>query len=479
MSEVVDAVLTGFNWFVLAYFLVLNSCYAVLIAVAAADTRRHRRRAPFAGLDELFASPVTPAVSVVVPAHNEEAGIVESVRAMLALKYPVHEVVVVEDGSTDDTFGVLQRAFDLEETPRVVPGDVPTIGAVESVHVPRSGERLVVVRKVGAGRKTDANNVGLNTARHPLVCFVDADALLDEEALLRVVSPFVDDPERVVATGGCIRASNGSTFYRGRIVTARMPRSWLARIQVIEYLRAFLLGRTGWSRLGGLLIISGAFGVFRRDLLVEVGGFELDTIGEDAELVARIHRTLRDQRRDYRVSFVAEPVCWTEVPESRASLASQRTRWSRGLAETLWQHRRMIGNPRYGRIGVVVMPYFLFFELLGPVLEIVGVATVLLGLAFGLVNVPFALLFFVVAIGYGTVLSFAALAVEEASYRRYPRTRDLLVGFATSVVENVGFRQLHAWWRLRGLGAAIRGREGRWVALPRTGFTQPDDVVEG
>jgi cellulose synthase/poly-beta-1,6-N-acetylglucosamine synthase-like glycosyltransferase len=464
-----DAV-SGFNWFVLGYFLVLNTGYLVLIALASFDVTRWLRRIGFAGHDDIFANPLTPAVSVLVPAFNEELSIVDNVRAMLGLKYPEFELVVVDDGSTDGTFERLREAFDLVETWRAVADDVPTIGEVLSTHVPAGGGPLVVVRKVNAGRRSDPINVAINAARHPLVCMVDADSLLEEDALLRVVKPFIDDPRRVVAAGGVIRAANGSRVESGRVVEPRMPRGWLERVQVLEYLRSFLLGRTGWSRVGGLLIISGAFGVFRRDVLVEVGGLDLTTVGEDAELVARIHHRLRREGRDYRITFVAEPVCWTEVPRTGRVLAGQRTRWSQGLAEVLWRHRGMVGNPRYGRIGLLVLPYYLAFELLGPLVELFGVIAVALAFAFGMANLSFALLFAAVAFGYGAFVSVSALAVEEFSFHRYPRWRDLAVGVAAAGLENLGYRQLHAWWRLRGLARALSGREHSWGVMTRAGF---------
>jgi cellulose synthase/poly-beta-1,6-N-acetylglucosamine synthase-like glycosyltransferase len=459
-----------FGWGVFWYFLVLNSWYFVLIAVAAFDAAAHFRALPFAGYEDIFSSPFTPGVTVVVPARNEAAGIVDAVRALFGLRYPKLEVVVVDDGSTDDTFAQLREAFDLEPVSRAIPDDVTTHGATRSVHAPADGSALVVVRKDGIGRRSDAANVGLNAAREPLVCFIDADAVLDEEALLRVVKPFVDDPTRVVASGGSIRVANGCRVDTGRVVEVGMPRRWLERIQVVEYLRSFLLGRAGWSRLRGLLIISGAFGLFRRDLLVEVGGFDPTCIGEDAEMVTRLHRHLRDQRRDYDVVFVAEPVCWTEVPTTRRSLAAQRRRWSTGLVEVLWTHRRMIGNPRYGRIGLGAMPYFAVFEMLGAVVEVVGLGVVALAAVLGVVNVEFALAIAAVAIGYGLLLSVLALAVEEFSYRRYRSWHDLGVAFAAACLENLGYRQLHAWWRVQGMVAAIRRRPSPWEALPRTGF---------
>ena len=466
-------VLIGFDWFVLVYFLVLNTIYLALTGLATVELVGYFRRRSFAADEAVFANPMTPSVSVVVPAHNEELGIVDSVRAMLALTYPDHEVVVVDDGSTDTTFARLEQVFDLAEVPVVVPQLVPTTGAVLSTHVPRDGSALLVVRKASAGSKADANNTGINAASRELVCMVDADAVLEPDALLRVVRPFVDDPVRMVATGGTIRAINGSQIDHGRVAEARIARSWLARVQVVEYLRSFLLGRAGWSRLQGLLIISGAFGLFRRDLMVAIGGYQHGSMAEDADVVARMHQRLRGERRPYRIEFVTHPVCWTEVPETFQTLGRQRRRWSRGLAELLWSYRGMIGNPRYGRIGTVVMPYFLLFECLGPVIELIGIAALLGGVAFGVIDTSFALLFALVAVGYGVFLSAAAITLEELSYRRYRRVRDFAAMAAASVFENLGYRQLHAWWRLRGLLLAIRGREAVWEPMARVGFGAP------
>ena len=466
------AFLAGFDWFVLSYFLLLNTAYLMLLCLAALEFARHLRRLPFAGYDETYASPLTLPVSVIVPAYNEGPGIVEAVRAMLALRYPEFEILVVDDGSTDDTYARLGQAFDLVEVPRVVVDDVPVTGRVIAVSVPRSSLPLVVVRKENGG-KADALNTGINIARYPLVCMVDADSLLDPDALITVSKPFADDPERVVATGGVVRAANGCTVIAGRIVDVRMPATWLARIQVVEYLRAFLMGRTGWSRLGALAIISGAFGVFRRDILLEVGGLAHGCIGEDADLVIRIHGHMRRQRRPYRVVFVAEPVAWTEVPTSVSILARQRRRWHRGLAQTLWRNRSMMLNPRYGRIGLLTLPYYLVFELLAPVVELVGIVAAVLGLAVGAVNTSFAVLFVSVALAYAIVLSIAALALEEFSFHRYHRWRDLALAVAAAFIENLGYRQLTAVWRLQGLWAELKGARVEWGTMSRQGFGGP------
>ncbi len=251
-------------WFFIAYFALVNTSMLALTALAAGEFVAHARRSRFHGYDDLFTTALTTPVTVLMPAYNEEAGIVEAVRAMASLRYPEYEVLVIDDGSSDGTLAALVDAFDLVEIPKMVPADIPTIGAVESVHVSRQGARNVTaIRKVNGG-KADALNVGINLARYPLLCMVDADSVLDPDALLHVTRPFADDPDRVVASGGVVRAANGCVVRAGRVTEVRMPTSWLPRIQVVEYLRAFLIGRTGWSRIGALLIISGAFGLFRR-----------------------------------------------------------------------------------------------------------------------------------------------------------------------------------------------------------------------
>jgi cellulose synthase/poly-beta-1,6-N-acetylglucosamine synthase-like glycosyltransferase len=472
-TEAVRQLLFVTDWAIFAYFVALNSSYLVLIGLAGMEFARHLRRQPFAGGDDMFRSPLTLPVSLIVPAYNEGAGIVAAVQAMTALRYPRYEIVVVDDGSTDDTFERLREQFDLVEVPRVVPGEVPYRSQVLSVHVARDHpETLTVVRKTNGG-KSDALNVGINLSRHPLVCMVDADSVLDPDALLAVAKPFGDDPLRVAACGGVVRIANGCTVVGGRVVDVRMPRRWLLRIQVVEYLRAFLMGRTGWSRLGGLVVISGAFGIFRRDLVVRVGGMAYDTIGEDAELVVRLHHHLRERGEDYRVIFVAEPVSWSEAPSSLRVLGRQRRRWHRGIAEILRKHRGMIVNPRYGRIGLIALPYYVVFELFAPFIELAALVLVPLGLWADAVDLEFAWRFALVAYGYGLLVSLVALVIEEVSFHRYPRWSDLWRGVLAAVLENFGYRQVLAVWQVAGAASAWRGRQAVWGSMQRQGFDSP------
>ncbi|NUR07301.1 MAG: glycosyltransferase family 2 protein [Nocardioidaceae bacterium] len=473
--------LNALGWFFIGYSVLINSSFLVLTFLAFVDFWSYLRRTDFAAYDETFAEPLTPGISILMPAYNESAGIVESVQAMTALRYPDFEVVVIDDGSKDDTSERLIEAFDMVEVPIVVPHDIETVGEVVATYLSRRGAyNVLLVRKTNGG-KADALNVGINAARKPLVCMVDADSLLDPDALLHVSRPFADDPDRVVASGGVVRVANGSDISRGRVTRVRMPGEWLPRIQVVEYLRAFFVGRTGWSRIGGLLIISGAFGVFRRDVLLELGGLATDCIGEDAELVVRLHRWLGDHDVDGRVVFVAEPVAWTEVPVDRGVLRKQRRRWHRGLTEILSRHKRMVFRPRYGVVGLVSMPWFVAFELFAPFIEIFGVvflavAVVLMSLdRFGLtdlqlVNPDVVWVLLATALLYAIVVTLASLVLEELSFRRYRGLRDLLVQVLAAIGENVGYRQLNAWWRLTGSLEAWRGTKHEWGDMQRRGL---------
>lgn len=458
-------------WPILLYFLLINTSYLVLVISAAADFRSTRRRRRHSGRVERLGSHTAPGVSVVVPGYNEEAGVVEATRSLLGLRYHRHEVIVVNDGSTDDTLRVLIEAFDLVRADREVPYEIPTRQVPRGIYVPRDGyTRLTVIDKPNSGR-SDSVNIGINTAVEDLIICMDADSLLDPDALLIVTEPFADDPLRTAATGGVVRIANGCTIRDGRIIDVRMPRNLLAQIQALEYLRSFFLGRSGWSRLRALILISGAFGCFRRDLLVEVGGLDPDSIGEDFELVMRLHRLLRERKEDYQVTFVPEPVCWTEVPETLQVLGKQRARWHRGLWETLVKHRVMFGNPRYGRAGMLAVPFYWAFELFAPLIEAVGLVLMILGFALGLVDPTTFGLFMAVAYGYAIVVALAAAAVDEVYFARYNRFGSMLTLISSTVLENIGYRQLHVIWRLKGWWQSLRGSEQQWGVMTRRGFT--------
>ncbi|MGH9256157.1 MAG: glycosyltransferase family 2 protein [Vicinamibacterales bacterium] len=467
MRGLVSAVVTWFELGLLGYFIAVNSLYLWFSGFAYVALLRHRRRWTARELGAVMRSSATPAVSILVPAWNEEAGIVATVRSLLMLNYPQFEVVVISDGSTDSTLPRLQEAFGLVRAPGSYETSIPT-AAVQGVYRSLTVREVVAIDKANGG-KADAINAGINAARFPLICIIDADSIVEEHALTRAVLPFLEDPT-TIAAGGIVRIGNGCAVEQGRVMDVRAPSTWLARFQVVEYLRAFLAARVTHSAFNSLLIVSGAFGVFRRDIVLEAGGLSTSTVCEDMELVVRLHRFCLDNGRSYRIVFQPDPVVWTEAPESVETLSRQRNRWQRGTLQVLAHHSAMLGNPRYGRIGLFAFPYYAVFEAFAPVLEVAGLVVTLLGLAFGLLDWPIAQLLFLAAILYGTMISVAAVVLEELSFRRYLRLQDVLWLLAAAALENFGYRQMTAWWRLQGAFDYYRGRTA-WGAMARKGLT--------
>lgn len=446
---------------VFAYFVVIHVAYLFLDGVAFVAVGRsvHNR-------DNLVtyrrSYGLEPPVSVLVPAYNEAEVIVPTIRALLQLDYPQFEIVVVSDGSTDDTVAVLMDAFDLTPCPRLYQSRLET-APVRGVYISRANPALRVIDKDNGG-KADSLNAGLNVAQYPLFCAVDADSILQRDSLLKVISPFVEDPT-TVAAGGTVRVLNGSEVSEGFIRKPRLPRNRLARIQVVEYMRAFLFGRVGWSPLQGVLIISGAFGVFRRSEVVDMGGYRVGTMGEDAELVMRLHRHCRASGRPYRIAFVPDPICWTEAPEDVRSLGRQRIRWQRGLAESLSANRGLLRHP--GVAGWVAYPFLVVFECLGPLIELAGYAFIVGATILGLLSVPAMVAFLLLAVALGTVLSLSALLLEERWFRNYTEPRALRRLVAAALLENVGFRQANLVWRVVGLFRFAFGTDARWGHVRR------------
>jgi len=451
---------------IIVYVASINLIYFLLMVIGYFWLRRAPHRIGGAERDALLRSPLLPPVAVLAPAYNESATCRESVRAMLGLRYPDHEVIVINDGSKDDTLQVLIDEFKLYRSGRTPSGALPS-AQVRGVYESRDPLRLVVIDKENGG-KADSLNAGINFARAPLVCAVDSDSLMESDALLYVAEPFLTDAD-TIASGGIIRVVNDCTVAGGRVVEVRAPGRFVPLFQAVEYLRAFLGGRVAFTFINSLLIISGAFGLFRRDAVLEAGGYRTSTVGEDMELVVRLHKLWRDAKRAYRIVFVPEPVCWTEVPETLAILKRQRNRWQRGTVDSIGLHKRMLLNPRYGVLGMFAMPYFFLFEMLGPAIELLGYVLTILGWAFGMIATETAILFFVVSILFGVLLSMSAIVLEELTKRRYRRVRDIATLFLGAVVENFGFRQLLTVWRTRGLIDGLRGKQG-WGAMERRGF---------
>lgn len=456
-----------FNIFVLLYFVMLTAGYIALFISAVVGVIQVRRDLEGNAPESVsMRGRATLPISILVPAHNEEKTVVESVRALLKLRYPEHEVVVVNDGSTDKTIAKLRTAFALEAVPIDIRLDLPC-KPIRATYRSAIYKRLIVIDKENGG-KADALNCAINASRFPLVCAIDADTLILPDALLRLVRPFLTDVD-VVAVGGTICLANGCKIERGTVVEMGLPTSWLARFQVVEYLRAFLVGRLGWDRMGGNLIISGAFGLFRRSAVASSGGYAHDSVGEDMELVARLRHQVPSWLQGRAIVHLPDPVAFTEAPESWKILGNQRDRWQRGLADTLWRHRAMAFNKRYGSVGLVVMPFYFLFELIGPVVELFGYLYFFILILAGSIDPWFSALFIILAILIGFLLSLGGILLEELSLSFFRERGDLWRLVLVAFMENFGYRQVILWYRLRGLWKYVRGNK-TWGKMVRAGF---------
>ena len=462
----VEKALGWYTGFILVFFFAINTYYLVLTAAGFWRTIRVAREVRRPDQRRLLRSPLTPPISVLAPAFNEEANVVENVRSLLMIDYPLFEVILINDGSRDRTLGRLIDAFDLRRSARCFER-VLACKSIRGVYDSPIYPNLLVVDKANGG-KADALNAGLNLSLYPLFCAIDADSILESDALLRLVRPFVDAPGVTIAAGGVVRVANGCDIHGGRVHQVRLPRRALPLIQIVEYLRAFLFGRMGWSTGNSLLVISGAFGLFEKRAAILAGGYATDSVGEDMELVVRMHRKRRELRQPYRIGFVPDPICWTEVPDTLRVLRRQRTRWQRGLIDTLVRHRAMIGRPRFGTVGMISLPGFVMFEMLSPLVELSGYVLLPVLWALGLLNLSGAFVFFVLAIVYTVLVSALAVLLEDIAFRRYPRVWDLGRLLLGAVLENFGYRQLTVWWRVRAFWEYLRG-DLTWGAMERQG----------
>lgn len=458
-------IVTGLQYFFLAYTLAIGLAYLLLNLIALFAVRNYMGEQRYDIFLQTF-SDFEPPISVLVPAYNEELTIESTVRSLLQLSYSNYEIIVINDGSTDNTLPLLIDKFELLRIPESYSRKLET-KPVRGFYLSTVYPNLKVIDKENGG-KADALNAGLNAAMYPMFCSIDSDSILERNSLRRVIRPFLND-HRTVAAGGTIRIVNGSEVREGHLLRAGLPSKLLERFQIIEYLRAFLFGRIGWTPINCLMVLSGAFSLFRKDKVIEAGGYKTGTVGEDMELVVRLHRLLRSKGEQYRITFVPDPICWTEAPADLGTLRKQRIRWQRGLGESLALNLGLLFHPCGGLVGWVAFPFMLVFEFLGPFVEIAGYIFVTIGLVLGFVSYRIALLFFALAVGLGVLISVVSLLIEEISFHVYGEVRQILGLFIAAILENFGYRQLISWWRLQGVLGSLLSRQAEWGQMKRLG----------
>lgn len=448
----------------LAYFVAIQLVLLGLAVVSGFSLYRDRLKERFGRNEDMLASDLAPPVSIVVPAYNEAAGIVEAIRSMAMVSYPRFEIVVTNDGSTDDTLGRLIEAFEMIPVPFPIRTNIPT-AQIHQVYKSTLPIPLMVVDKANGGR-ADALNAAINASRYPYVMATDADVLIDGDALIHAMRLIAEDREKVVAVGGNVRPLNGCRIRHGHVVEAGLPQSLIERYQLLEYLRAFIASRPAWSTLNCLPILSGAFGIFRRDVVAEVGGFTNGHLGEDLDLTMRIHRQMLRRGLPYRILYAPRAVVWTEVPSTPRILRRQRIRWHRGLMTAVKDFRSSFFNPRHGTVGMISWPVMVLFEFLAPVVEFMGWVAIPLAIVFGAVSATSVLVLFLLALLLGAITSLATLILDER-YGFFNHPRETLSLLTLVLIENLGLRQITVWWRIR---AMLGGRETRiWGDMERQG----------
>ncbi len=449
--------------------LVIFTSYLMLGIFSAMALRKYLRKNSYINYNALVLSPLVPRITIIAPAFNESKSIIDNVRTLLSLYYNNFEVIIVNDGSTDDSFQKVVEAFELVRVNYYFDYRIPCerIKGVYKSDNP-SFNRLTVIDKNNGG-KADSLNAGINISRNSLIVTIDADSIIESDSVLKLVKPFLEEKERkVIGTGGVIRIVNSCEVESGHIRDIRLPKQILPRLQVLEYTRAFLLGRMAWSQLDGLMLISGAMGMFDRETVILAGGYSTKTVGEDMELVLRMRRYKAERNEKYEVTYIPDPLCWTEAPADFKSMRKQRTRWTRGLIESLWRHKRILMNPKYKRLGLLGYPYWLFFEWLSPLIAFSGIVYTIYLAIFQKLNLPFFLLLYLFVYTFAVSLSIWAVLFEEITFHKYGRKRDVLRLIAAAFVEPF-FYPMHTLFALIGNIEALGGKQG-WGKATRSGF---------
>ena len=448
--------------------------YVALAVFSALSMLQYIRKNSYIDYKVLLSSPLAPSISVIAPAYNEGKTIIDNIRSLMSLHYNDFEVIIVNDGSKDDTMKKVIKAYDLEPLNFIYEEKVAT-QPIRAIYKSRNKafKKLVVIDKENGG-KADALNAGINFSQKEYISVVDVDSVLVEDALLIMAKPFLEETKRkIIASGGVIRIANSCKIEEGRITEVKLPKKFVPRVQVLEYTRSFLMGRMAWSKLNGLLLVSGAFGMFNREIVQKVGGYNTNLVGEDMELIVRMRRYMSEQKEKYRVIYIPDPLCWTEVPASLKVLGRQRDRWTRGNMESLFMHFKLFFNPKYKTLGLLGHPYWFFFEWFAPIMEFIGIIYFIIIAILGIPNWPFFFLLLGVVYFFAVTLSHWAILFEELSFHRYNRKREIVTMLFTAMLEPIFYHPFILMFSIRGNFKYFIG-EKTWGSMDRVGFSEEE-----
>lgn len=464
--EVIRKVISIFNYFCMAYTLSLTLVYLIQFIISIFKIKNDRKTEIADDFYLYKDSDNLLPISLVVPAYNEQENIVHNVKSLMKLNYPVFEIIVVNDGSKDETHQRMLDAFNLKKIETSIRVDIQT-QEIQGVYYNSKYPKLIYIDKLNGG-KSDALNAGINAAKYPLFACLDADSRIEKDALLKLGSIFLKDSSTVVA-GGFVRIANGSVIEDGKFREFKIPKLMVEKFQIVEYFRSFLYGRVSWGN--ALLIVSGAFGVFKRDAVVEVGGYKTNTIGEDMEIVVRLHHELTKKKRKYKIVFCPDAVCWTQGPMSMKDLRNQRRRWQVGLFDTLLSHASMTFNPKYGSVGLLAFPYNWLYELFGAVIELIGYFIIPFSLLMGELNIFFFVIYLLLTVSIGSMLSIGGIIIEQYQRKGCMNTKQVMTLACYALIENFGYRQLIVLSRVQGI-LQFRKFRNSWGNIKRKSFNE-------
>lgn len=455
------------------YALIYLALYLIQALLSIAAINKYFLYNDFFHKSILIRSNNSRGISIIAPAYNEGKTIVSNILSLLSQEYPKYEIVIVNDGSSDNTMEQLIEKFELIKIDHETNSDIPT-AAIFGYYRSKNPiyYKLLVVDKANIRSKSDALNAGINAAKYDLIVCVDVDCILRNDSLATLVKPFLKEPEKVVATGAAIRLSNSSEFKLGTIVTSKYPVNWLARFQELEYIRSFRYGRMALSKLNGLLLVSGALGMFDKKSVVEVGGYHIGFLGEDLELITRIRKHLHEKKTKFKIVYLPESLCWTEGPTDIKTFMNQRVRWARGLAQNLYYHRDLFFKPKYGRTGLLAFPYFLFFEFALPIIELLGLLVILADLFFFGLDVYFLFLVSLTAYLVFTTFTLISIYIDQLIYKQYQGIKDMVSIIAMVLIEPFIYHPLLIYSCLKGYYNFFLNKEKKWGVMERTGFNE-------
>ncbi|MGM1057036.1 MAG: glycosyltransferase [Bacteroidota bacterium] len=460
------------NYFFFFYGVALTFIYFFGVLLSNRAVKRNKRRAHFLKVNDIVGATDIPSVTLVAPAYNEGLTIVDNVRSLLSIQYPFYDLIIVNDGSKDNSMELLIDKYSLEPFDATfVTQPIPT-ATVNKIYKSTKSQfkHLTVIDKNNGGR-ADAINAGINFAGTELILCTDADCIIEQDAIIKMVRPYLEEGgQEIIACGGGIGIANDSVIHNGVLKELRVPKDLIPTIQVVEYIRAFLIGRMGWGEINGLMLVSGAFGMYPRTRLIEVGGFDATTVGEDLELCIRLRIHMERIKKPYKVVYIPETLCWTEAPPDVNILIKQRDRWARGLWETMKLHKQLFLNPKFRNMGLFFYPYWLFFEFGAPIVEFLGLICIIVFGALGLINWTTAILLFTCVYLIGCIFSTVAIFLYIKNFKHYSSLKQVSELLLAAYLEPFLYHPVLLFGQMKGYYKMLFGIKSGWGTMTRKGF---------